>query len=107
MNPLKCAFGVTSGIFLGFVAEDSFIEIDQAKMKTIWDIPLPKNLKALRDLQGAWHTFEDSSQISALPCFYPPYEEGCTFQMGWLMSEGSWKYQKVCIESSNVGGISS
>jgi len=52
MNPLKCAFGVTSGKFLGFVVQHQGIEIDQAKVKAIQDMPEPKNLKELRGLQG-------------------------------------------------------
>ena len=52
MNPLKCAFGVTSGKFLGFVVRHQGIEIDQAKVKAIQDMPEPKNLKELRGLQG-------------------------------------------------------
>ena len=35
MNPLKCAFGVTSGKFLGFIVRHRGIEIDQAKIKAI------------------------------------------------------------------------
>jgi len=52
MNPLKCAFGVTSGKFLGFGVRYQGIEIDQAKVKAIQDTPEPKNLKELRGLQG-------------------------------------------------------
>jgi len=52
MNPLKCAFGVTSGKFLGFVVRHQGIKIDQAKVKAIPDMPEPKNLKELRGLQG-------------------------------------------------------
>ena len=33
MNPLKCAFGVTSGKFLGFIIHHRGIEIDQSKCK--------------------------------------------------------------------------
>ena len=50
MNPLKCAFGVTSGKFLGFIIWHWGIEIDQDKVKAIQDMPEPKNLKELRGL---------------------------------------------------------
>ena len=50
MNPLKCAFGVTSGKFLGVIVQRWGIEIDQAKVKAIQDMPEPKNLKELYDL---------------------------------------------------------
>ena len=52
MNPLKCAFGVTSGKFLGFVVRHKGIKIDQSKIKAVQDMPEPKNLKELRALQG-------------------------------------------------------
>ena len=52
MNPLKCAFGVTLGKFLDFIVRHRGIEIDQAKIKAIQEMPTPKNLKEIRDLQG-------------------------------------------------------
>ncbi|XP_074299136.1 uncharacterized protein LOC141630170 [Silene latifolia] len=51
MNPLKCAFGVTSGKFLGFVDRHRGIEIDQTKIKAINEMPEPKTLKELCGLQ--------------------------------------------------------
>jgi len=45
MNPLKCAFGVTSGKFLGFVLRCRGIAIDQTKVKAIQEMAKPKNLK--------------------------------------------------------------
>ena len=35
MNPRKCAFGVTSGKFLGFIVRHRGIEIDQSKIEAI------------------------------------------------------------------------
>ncbi|KAL0411800.1 UNVERIFIED_CONTAM: Transposon Tf2-12 polyprotein [Sesamum latifolium] len=35
MNPSKCAFGVTSGKFLGFIVRQRDIEIEQAKIDAI------------------------------------------------------------------------
>ena len=52
INPLKCAFGVTSGKFLGFVVCKDSIEIDPDKVKTIIQMPPPRNLRELRGLQG-------------------------------------------------------
>ena len=50
MNPLKCAFGVTSGKFLGFVVRHRGIEVDQSKVDAIQKMPEPKNLRELRSL---------------------------------------------------------
>ncbi|KAI0513357.1 hypothetical protein KFK09_009374 [Dendrobium nobile] len=52
MNPLKCAFGVTSGKFLGFIVRHRGIEIDPAKIEAILNMPSPKSLTQLRSLQG-------------------------------------------------------
>jgi Reverse transcriptase (RNA-dependent DNA polymerase) len=52
LNPLKCAFMVSSGKFLGFVVRHRGIEIDPGKIKAITELPPPKNLKQLRSLQG-------------------------------------------------------
>ena len=35
MNPLKCAFGVSSGKFLGFLVHSRGIDVDPAKATTI------------------------------------------------------------------------
>jgi uncharacterized protein YehS (DUF1456 family) len=52
MNPLKCAFGVKSGKFLGFIIQHRGIEVDQSKIDAIQRMPEPKNLRELRSLQG-------------------------------------------------------
>lgn len=52
LNPLKCAFMVSSGKFLGFVIRHRGIEIDPSKIKAILEMPPPQNLKELRSLQG-------------------------------------------------------
>jgi len=50
MNPLKCAFDVTSWKFLGFIIHHRGIEINQSKIKAIEEMPEPKNLRELRRL---------------------------------------------------------
>ncbi|PKU60958.1 putative mitochondrial protein [Dendrobium catenatum] len=52
MNPLKCAFGVSSGKFLGFIVRHRGIEIDPDKIQAIVEMPPPKTLRQLRSLQG-------------------------------------------------------
>ncbi|KAM1674566.1 hypothetical protein EV2_041355 [Malus domestica] len=52
MNPLKCAFGVTSGKFLSFIVKHRGIEVDRSKIKAIQSIPEPRNLHELKSLQG-------------------------------------------------------
>ena len=52
MNPFKCAFGVSSGKFLGFIVRYRGIEIDPQKIKAILDMPPPQNPRELQSLQG-------------------------------------------------------
>ncbi|KAG9444918.1 hypothetical protein H6P81_016258 [Aristolochia fimbriata] len=52
MNPLKCALGVSSGRFLGFIVRHRDIEIDQTKIDVIQQMPKPKNLSELKSMQG-------------------------------------------------------
>nr|KYP55434.1 Transposon Ty3-G Gag-Pol polyprotein [Cajanus cajan] len=52
MNPLKCAFGVTAGEFLGFVIHQKGIEVDRNKTKAIMETKPPSNKKELQSLLG-------------------------------------------------------
>ncbi|KAL0306900.1 UNVERIFIED_CONTAM: hypothetical protein Sradi_6107300 [Sesamum radiatum] len=52
MNPSKCAFGVTSEKFLGFIVRQRGIEIEQAKIDAILRMPEPRNIHKLKSLQG-------------------------------------------------------
>jgi hypothetical protein len=50
MNPLKCAFGVTAGNFLGFLVYNRGIEVDKTKAKVIVQARPPSNKKELQRL---------------------------------------------------------
>lgn len=52
MNPMKCAFGVHAGGFLGFVVHKRGIEINQNKTKAILDLKSPSTKKQLQSLLG-------------------------------------------------------
>ena len=52
MNPLKCAFGVRAGDFLGFVVHKKGIEINQNKTKAIMELQPPSTKKQLQSLLG-------------------------------------------------------
>ena len=52
MNPLKCAFGVCAGDFLGFVVHKKGIEINQNKTKAIMEAKAPSTKKELQSLLG-------------------------------------------------------
>jgi hypothetical protein len=52
MNPLKCAFAVKSGVFLGFIVHHRGIEIEPKKIKVIFKMSPPQNVSELKSLQG-------------------------------------------------------
>ena len=51
-NPLKCAFGVQVGNFLGFLVHNKGIEIDQNKVKAIMQAKPPSNKKRITKVLG-------------------------------------------------------
>ncbi|KAA0048245.1 uncharacterized protein E5676_scaffold265G001560 [Cucumis melo var. makuwa] len=51
MNPLKCAFGVTSRKFIGFIVRHRGIEINQSKIDAIQKMSRPKSLHGLKSLR--------------------------------------------------------
>ena len=52
MNPLKCAFGVSSGKFLGFLVYSRGIDVDPAKATTIATMRPPVTVKELKSFLG-------------------------------------------------------
>jgi hypothetical protein len=52
MNPNKCAFGVSAGEFLRFLAHEGGIEVGKKSMKAIDEVVPPTNLKELQSLLG-------------------------------------------------------
>ncbi|KAI5343814.1 hypothetical protein L3X38_011690 [Prunus dulcis] len=52
LNPKKCAFGVSSGKFLGFMINQRGIEANPEKIKAIIDMERPKTTKDIQSLTG-------------------------------------------------------
>jgi hypothetical protein len=52
MNPNKCAFGVSTGQFLGFLIHERGIEVGQKSISIIDKIEAPSNKKELQSLIG-------------------------------------------------------
>ena len=63
MNPLKCAFRVSSRKFLGFLVHSRGIDVDPAKATTIVTMKAPAMVKELKSFLGKSHTFGDSSLV--------------------------------------------
>ena len=45
LNPLKCAFGVGSGKFLGFMVNQQGIEANPEKIKALLEMNIPRSPK--------------------------------------------------------------
>ena len=52
LNPSKCAFGVASGKFLGFMVSQRGIEANPEKVQAILDITSPRTVKEVQKLTG-------------------------------------------------------
>ena len=52
LNPLKCAFGVRAGNFLGFLIHQRGLEVDWNKAKAIASANAPQNKKELQKFLG-------------------------------------------------------
>ncbi|GAA0170968.1 hypothetical protein LIER_25115 [Lithospermum erythrorhizon] len=94
MNPLKCAFGVALGKFLGFVVRRHGIEIEQAKIDAITALPELRNIHELNSLQGKLaYLFRFISNLAG-KCqpFSKPMKKGDPFQWD---AECSAAFQKV------------
>ena len=52
LNPTKCAFGVSSGKFLGFIVNSRGTEANPDKIKVVLDMLSPSNIKGIQRLTG-------------------------------------------------------
>jgi hypothetical protein len=72
LNPMKCAFGVSSGKFLGFMVSQRGIEANPEKVKAILEMEAPRTTKQLQRLTGriaALNRFISRSTDKCLPFF--------------------------------------
>ena len=72
LNPSKCAFGVSSGKFLGFMVSQRGIEANPDKIQAILDMEPPKNIKEVQSLTGrvaAFNRFVLKATDKCLPFF--------------------------------------
>ena len=72
LNPSKCAFGVSSGKFLGFMVSHRGIEANPDKIRAILDMKPPQNVKEVQSLIGrvaALNRFVSKATDKCLPFF--------------------------------------
>ena len=72
LNPNKCAFGVSSGKFLGFMVSYRGIEANPNKIQAILDMKSPRSIKEVQSLIGrvaAFNMFVFKATDKCLPFF--------------------------------------
>ena len=72
LNPSKCAFGVSSGKFLGFMVSYRGIEVNPDKIQAILNMEPPRNIKEIKSLTGqvaALNRFVSKATDKYLPFF--------------------------------------
>ena len=72
LNPNKCAFGVSSGKYLGFMVSHRGIEANPNKIQAILDMKPPQNVKEVQSLTGRIATlnrFVSKATDKCLPFF--------------------------------------
>ena len=72
LNPNKCAFGVSSRKFLGFMVSHRGIEANPDKIQAILDMKPPQNVKEVQSLTGRVATlnrFVSKATDKCLPFF--------------------------------------
>ena len=75
LNPVKCAFGVSSGKFLSFIVNNRGIEANPDKIKVVLDMPPPSSIKEVRRLTGriaALSRFASRASDKCQPFFQVP-----------------------------------
>ena len=69
LNPSKCAFGVSSRKFLGFMVSQWGIEANPETIQTLLDMKLPKTIKEFQRLTG---------RVATLSCFISRATNKCS-----------------------------
>ena len=72
LNPSKCAFGVSSGKFLGFIISQRGIEANLEKVRAILEMSSPRTTKKVQSLTGRVATlnrFVSKATDKCLPFF--------------------------------------
>ncbi|XP_058189300.1 uncharacterized protein LOC131306887 [Rhododendron vialii] len=61
LNSIKCAFGISSGKFLGFMVSQRGIEANPEKIQAILTMHSPQNIKEIQTLMGRITTTEETT----------------------------------------------
>ena len=87
LNSSKCAFGVSSGKFIGFMVSQRGIEANPEKVRAILEMSSPKTIKEVQSLTGrvaAFNRFVSRAMDKCLPFFKTLKRAFCLD--GWMRS---------------------
>ncbi|XP_052193952.1 uncharacterized protein LOC127802277 [Diospyros lotus] len=87
LNPLKCAFGVASGKFLGFMVNNRGIEANPKKIKALLDMRSPTKKKDVQSLTG---------QVAALNRFISKATDKCIPFFNMLRKAQGFNWSEEC-----------
>ncbi|XP_052193804.1 uncharacterized protein LOC127802147 [Diospyros lotus] len=87
LNPLKCAFGVASGKFLGFMVNNRGIEANPEKIKALLDMRSPTKMKEVQSLTG---------QVAALNRFISKATDKCIPFFNTLRKAQGFNWSEEC-----------
>ena len=88
LNPSKCAFGVSTGKFLGFIVNHRGIEANPDKIKAVLDMPSPSGIKEVQRLIG---------RITALSRFVSRASDKC--QPFFQVLKKAFQWETKCEEA--------
>ncbi|XP_012848582.1 PREDICTED: uncharacterized protein LOC105968491 [Erythranthe guttata] len=84
LNPLKCAFGVEAGKFLGYMVTKKGVEANPEKIRAVMDMRPPKSIKEVQTLAGritALSRFISRAADASYP-FFKILRKGYQFEWG-------------------------
>ncbi|KAL5790062.1 hypothetical protein ACOSQ2_004950 [Xanthoceras sorbifolium] len=87
LNPLKCAFGLASEKFLGFMVSQWGIEANPEKIKALCDMQSPTKPKHVQSLNG---------QVTALSRFISKSTDKCVPFFNVLRSNKKFEWTEQC-----------
>ncbi|KAL5540976.1 hypothetical protein UlMin_043773 [Ulmus minor] len=89
LNPAKCAFGVTSGKFLGFMVNHRGIEANPAKIQALLNMESPRKVKEVQRTAECEQSFQELKTYLGRPPLLSKPQEGESLILYLAVSKGA------------------